>query len=201
MASSTSIVYRYLTYDTILPQPSTTGPSDPHQPDLKQYASPFQWSLRRKRFITCLSCLATAVTAYTAGSYSPATDQMMAEWQVGRLVILLGITLFTAGFAIAPMVLAPFSEINGRKPVFIATGILFVVCQVGCAVTKSFTGMLLARFWCGVGSSTFSTMVGGVVSDIYHAEDRNTPMSLFSGAALAVSLGASFSFVVPLTVL
>lgn len=27
-------------------------------------------------------------------------------------------------------------------------------------------------------------MVGGVISDIYHAEERNTPMSLFSGAAL-----------------
>lgn len=27
-------------------------------------------------------------------------------------------------------------------------------------------------------------MVGGVVSDIYHAEERNTPMALFSAAAL-----------------
>ena len=27
-------------------------------------------------------------------------------------------------------------------------------------------------------------MVGGVISDIFHAEDRNTPMALFSGAAL-----------------
>ena len=27
-------------------------------------------------------------------------------------------------------------------------------------------------------------MVGGVISDIYHAQDRNTPMALFSGAAL-----------------
>lgn len=32
--------------------------------------------------------------------------------------------------------------------------------------------------------ATFSTMVGGVISDIYHAEDRNTPMALFSGSAL-----------------
>lgn len=32
--------------------------------------------------------------------------------------------------------------------------------------------------------ATFSTMVGGVISDIYHAQDRNTPMALFSGAAL-----------------
>lgn len=27
-------------------------------------------------------------------------------------------------------------------------------------------------------------MVGGVISDFYHAEDRNTPMALFSAAAL-----------------
>lgn len=27
-------------------------------------------------------------------------------------------------------------------------------------------------------------MVGGVISDIYHTKDRNTPMALFSGAAL-----------------
>lgn len=32
--------------------------------------------------------------------------------------------------------------------------------------------------------ATYSTMVGGVISDIYHAEDRNTPMALFAGAAL-----------------
>jgi MFS family permease len=44
--------------------------------------------------------------------------------------------------------------------------------------------MVVARFWVGAGSSVFSTMVGGVVSDLYHARDRNTPMALFSGGAL-----------------
>jgi MFS family permease len=44
--------------------------------------------------------------------------------------------------------------------------------------------MVVARFWVGAGSSVFSTMVGGVVSDLYHAHDRNTPMALFSGGVL-----------------
>jgi MFS family permease len=44
--------------------------------------------------------------------------------------------------------------------------------------------MIVARFWAGCGSSVFSTMVGGVVSDLYHAHNRNTPMALFSGGAL-----------------
>jgi hypothetical protein len=45
--------------------------------------------------------------------------------------------------------------------------------------------MLVARFFVGVGGSTFSTMVGGVISDIYYTADRNTPMTLFSAGALA----------------
>ena len=131
-----------------------------------------------------LSCVATLITAYTAGSYAPASHQMSAEWHVSETATVVGITTFCTGFGIAPMVLAPFSEINGRYPVFVGAGILYLICQICCAVTRSFPGMIVARFWVGCGSSVFSTMVGGVVSDLYHAEDRNTPMALFSGGAL-----------------
>ena len=201
------IIYHYLIFETELPPPTSLGPcrdgtAAPEPPDLRNYVSPFTWSESRKTFMTWLSCAVTVVTAYTAGSYSPASQQMSEYWHVSQVATYVGITTFTTGFAIAPMVLAPFSELNGRKPVFIATGILFVICQLCCAVTRSFPGMLVARFFAGVGGSTFSTMVGGVVSDMYHTQgkrrtirmegiyvadnlvDRNTPMALFSGAAL-----------------
>lgn len=158
------IIYRYLTFETELPSPTSLGPAQnglaaPEQPDLKDCVSPFTWSTSRKTFTTCLSCAVTAVTACTAGSYSPASQQMSDYWGVSQTAIYVGITTFTTGFAVAPMALAPFSEINGRKPVFIATGVLFVICQLCCAVTRSYPGMLLARFFAGVGGSTFSTMV------------------------------------------
>ncbi|KAI4223231.1 MAG: hypothetical protein L6R36_005574 [Xanthoria steineri] len=184
------IVYHYMHFDTELPLPSnptipdsiTTDPVPP--PDLQQYTSPFDWPESRKTYTIWLSCAVTVATAYTAGSYSPAAEQMMEAWHVSQTAIYVGITTFTTGFATAPMILAPFSEINGRKPVFIATGTLFVICQLCCAVTRSHPGMLVARFFAGVGGSTFSTMVGGVVSDVYQSEDRNKPMALFAGAAL-----------------
>ena len=169
---SVPIIYRYLTFETELPSPTSLGPTQngsptPEQPDLKNYVSPFTWSKSRKTFTTWLSCAVTVVTAYTAGSYSPPSKQMSEYWGVSQTAIYVGITMFTTGFAFAPMVLAPFSEINGRKPVFVASGVLFVLCQLCCAVTRSYPGMLLARFFAGVGGSTFSTMVGGVVSDMY----------------------------------
>lgn len=181
------IVYHYLDFDTELPSPTSLqalSGHPPEPPDLRNLGSPFEWSETRKNLITWLSCAVTVLTAYTAGSYAAAAEQLMGKWNISRVAFNVGITAFTTGFSVAPMVLAPFSELNGRKPVFIATGVLFVICQLCCAVTPSYGGMLAARFFTGVGGSTFSTMVGGVVSDIYHTEDRNTPMALFAGAAL-----------------
>lgn len=171
------IIHRYLSFETELPSPTNLGPAPdgsilPDHPDLQDFISPFTWSKSRKTLITWLSCAITMVTAYTAGSYSSASAQMSKYWNVGEVAITLGITTFTIGFATAPMILAPFSELNGRRPVFIATGVLFVICQLCCAVTRSYPGMLVARFFAGVGGSTFSTMVGGVISDIYHAQGK-----------------------------
>lgn len=42
----------------------------------------------------------------------------------------------------------------------------------------------MARFFVGVGGSTFSSTIGGVIIDIYHKEDRNNAMALLSGLAL-----------------
>lgn len=44
--------------------------------------------------------------------------------------------------------------------------------------------MLIARFFAGVGCSSYSGMIGGTISDIYAPRERNTPMALFSGCAL-----------------
>ncbi|KAF2031319.1 MFS general substrate transporter [Setomelanomma holmii] len=188
--SNREIVWHCLTFETELPHPTTIHPSvmgqepPPDPPNLTKYGDPFEWSEARKNMTIWVACIITALTAFSAGSYSPGVGQMTQEWHVSSVAALVGITTFTTGFAVAPMILAPFSEINGRRPVFIASGLLFVLCQICSGLTRSYAGMLVVRFFVGVGGSTFSTMVGGVVSDIYHAEDRNSPMALFSGGAL-----------------
>lgn len=98
--------------------------------------------------------------------------------------MLTGITTFCVGFALAPMVLAPFSEINGRYPVFSISGVVFVVFQLACGFVTNLAGMLACRFLVGVGGSVFSTMIGGIIADLWHKEGRNTPMAVFSGSVL-----------------
>ena len=182
------IEYRYLTFESEIPMNPVLLPDGkaemPPCPNLKDYDNPFTWSPRRKELMTYLSCSVNITAAYSAGSYASPAFQLTEKWGISTVVYKTGITMFTAGFGIAPMVLAPFSEINGRRPVFIATGLLFVISQIGCAVTDSFAGMLLARFFLGVGGSTFSTMVGGILADVWVTADRNWAMVLFTGATL-----------------
>jgi multidrug resistance protein len=176
-----SITYLYLTFDTYIP--SLPSPETEPPLYLAPYASPFEWSKTRKGFTLWLSCIAHIITSYAVGSYSPSTRAMAEEWHVSEVNILLGITTYCIGFAIAPMVFAPLSEINGRYPVLLGAGVVFVSSQFCCATTGSYLGILFWRFWTGVGSSVFSTVVGGVVSDLYKEDDRSAPMALFAGAS------------------
>ena len=100
----------------ILPPASRPGPSFPHKGG-KERHQPYPPVSLRKNFMVWLSCIATLCTAYTAGAYSPAVGQMTVEWNVSQVAAVVGITSFCCGFGIAPMVLAPFSEIQGRYPV------------------------------------------------------------------------------------
>lgn len=140
-----------------------------------------------------LCCVATLLTAYCAGSYSPPVAIMEAEFHASRTAVVTGITTFCVGFALAPMVLAPFSEINGRYPVFSVSGVVFVVFQLACGFVTNLAGMLACRFLVGVGGSVFSTMIGGIIADLWDKEGRNTPMAVFSGSVLGKHNGLSFS--------
>lgn len=182
------IEYVYLNFDTEIATrpvfPDNTVKDYPSCPNLRKYDDPYTWSKTRKNLMTWVSCATNMTAAYSAGAYAAPEAQLTELWGVSRVAYNVGITVFTAGFGIGPMFLAPFSEINGRRPVFIATGILFVAMQLACSLTNSYTGMLVARFFGGLGGSTFSTMVGGILADIWVSSERNTPMVLFTGATL-----------------
>ncbi|KAL2392073.1 Efflux pump atB [Exophiala dermatitidis] len=198
------IRYEYLTFETEIdfdeiypPSTTTTTPSNtgtgtdikppkpPKPPNLKKYESPLTWSSTHKTIILILSCYCTFAAAYSAGAYSIASAPQRQKWNLSQVAFSAGVTTWCGGFALSPMILAPFSEINGRRPVFIGSAILFLAGLIACATTPSYAGMLVARFFVGAGASTFATMVGGVVSDLYDARHRNTPMAIYSGSALA----------------
>ncbi|KAK7458557.1 hypothetical protein CaCOL14_006988 [Colletotrichum acutatum] len=130
-----------------------------------RYQSPFAWPLRKKITVLFGTFFASTLAAYSAGAYAMAAAPLIEKWRLTNTEFNLGITLFVLGFGFAPMILALISEIYGRYWVF---------------VVQSFPGMLVSRLITGNGASVFATLTGGVVGDVFHKENRNTPMALYS---------------------
>lgn len=104
------------------------------------FCSPYDWAEGRKAAAVAITCLTAVFASFAASAFAPCKNQLMEKWHLSSVTILSGIPVFTAAFALGPMVLAPLSELKGRKPVFLGSGILFVVSTIGCAVTESFAG-------------------------------------------------------------
>jgi len=131
-AQSLEIEHPYLEFETPLPTPLITLPPEPSQspppeaPKLEKYTSPFKWPKWRKNIMTWISCAVTMLAGLSAGEVSPAGSILADKWNISVVVANLSITIFCIGFALAPMVLAPLSEFEGRRPIFLASGVLFV---------------------------------------------------------------------------
>ncbi|KAK4671395.1 hypothetical protein QC764_600630 [Podospora pseudoanserina] len=179
--SSRETTLRYLTWDTPL--------SDQHEKAVQKIRDPTKWPAQEKHFVAGLSILTTFMAAYSISAYVSGVSSIAAEYGSSRTVVLVGMPTFQTAFAVAPMVLAPFSEFVGRKPVFLSTYGLYILCTLLIPVVNNLAGLLITRFFQGVGASTFSTMVGGIIADIYQPHERGMPMSLFATASFSGGIG------------
>ena len=126
----------------------------------------------------------------TVSGYSIVVGSITEELHTSRELTLAGISLFALTFGSAPLILAPLSEVWGRRWVYLGSAVIFWLFQIPQALAPNIQTMLIARFITGIGGSTGVSLVGGTLSDLFKNEDRGMPMAAFSFAAFgATGLG------------
>ncbi|KAF9219740.1 hypothetical protein BS17DRAFT_375421 [Gyrodon lividus] len=71
------------------------------------------------------------------------------------------------GFALVPLLSTALSEEVGRRPVYLITAFVSVVCYVLAAMSNTIRMVILARALGGAFASTGATLVGGTIADIW----------------------------------
>jgi DHA1 family multidrug resistance protein-like MFS transporter len=126
------------------------------------------------------------VSAFDSGLFAPGASYASAEFEVSRIVGLLGTSLFMLGFFAGPMIWAPGSEVCGRKwP--LAVGILGLsIFTIGAATAANIQTLIICRFFSGVFGVSPLCVVPGVLADIYNNVWRGVAITLY---ALTIFLG------------
>ncbi|GJN87183.1 hypothetical protein Rhopal_000128-T1 [Rhodotorula paludigena] len=147
--------------------------------------NPQNWSPRTKWLITANAGVSTLCIAFGSSVYSGGLRDLVAYFKEDTVVITLGLSIYVLGFALGPLLWAPFSEQWGRRPVFICTYFLFALFALPCALAKNIETLLICRFLAGFFGSSPLTNSGGVIADLFSAQDRALAMSLFALAPFA----------------
>ncbi|BDD57581.1 hypothetical protein MPDQ_007786 [Monascus purpureus] len=144
--------------------------------------NPMDLSSMMKAVITAIVAILTLAVALISSTYAGCIDQIMQDFHVGDEVATLGIALYVLGFAVGPMLWAPFSETQGRQVILCFTYGCFVAFNGGTIASQNIQTMIILRFFSGVFSASTLTNTGGVISDIYPVNKRGLAMGLFAVA-------------------
>lgn len=129
--------------------------------------NPFNWNPWYKRSVTTMLNLMTLFIGLATTAYSSGITKMTEEFGVSNIIGQLGLFLFNFVCAIAPLVLAPFCELVGRKVVYAGAYLCFSLCFIGLALGQNIATILVLRGFLGLFGCVGTILVGGTfVSDI-----------------------------------
>lgn len=82
------------------------------------------------------------------------------------------------------MLLGPLSELYGRVIVLQLSNLFYLFFNLGCGLCHTKVQLIIFRFLAGFGGSAPLAIGGGVLSDLFTAEERGKAMSIYSLAPL-----------------
>ncbi|KAJ5929797.1 hypothetical protein N7454_006747 [Penicillium verhagenii] len=152
--------------------------------------NPFNWSGKRKAFISFLLCMMTLFIGLATTAYSSGITGMVEELGVSTEVGELGLFAFNFTCALAPLFLAPFCELAGRRVVYVGSYVCFALMFIGLSLGKNIATILVCRALLGLFGCVGTILVGGTFGDMYTPAHRAIPMASFSFIAIFGTVAA-----------
>lgn len=116
--------------------------------------------------ITYLVCL-SAFGSFVNDMFQPSLPSMTRFFHCSVSTVQLGLTMGMAGLGIGQMVLGPFSDKYGRKPILLYATLLFVVAAIASVFSPVIHVFLFWRFIQGLGASAGYFLARSIPADLY----------------------------------
>ncbi|KAK1245108.1 hypothetical protein MKX08_004737 [Trichoderma sp. CBMAI-0020] len=149
-------------------------PNDPWNP--MSFKDTFKWA------ITLIQASAALSVSFASSAYSGGISEIIMQFDISAEVAILGVSLFVMGFAIGPLLWAPLSELYGRQRTFFVSYMALSAFSAGAAGSQNIATLVILRFFAGAFGSSPLTNAGGVIADMFKADQRGVAFSIFAMA-------------------
>ncbi|KAB5559838.1 major facilitator superfamily domain-containing protein [Coniochaeta sp. 2T2.1] len=152
----------------LVPQPEETG------------NDPLNWPTWKR------DCALVAVGLYCAvgGGMTPIlaagfTD-VADEFHINVEEVSLTTGLYMLGMGLGSVVWSPTAILFGKRPVYLASVVMFILSNIWCAASHSFTSLLLARIFQGIAISPVECLPSATVAEIYFLHERAFRLGIYT---------------------
>ncbi|KAI1777657.1 benomyl/methotrexate resistance protein [Hypoxylon cercidicola] len=131
--------------------------------------NPLNWSSNWKLLVAGLMCILNFAFYIASSIYVPGIPSIMEDFGSSEIVATLGLSLFTLGYGLGPMLWSPMSEIPilGRNSLYFWTFLTFILLQLPTGFAVNMPMFLVFRVLTGfVGSPPLATG-GATIMDLY----------------------------------
>ncbi|RAL65662.1 hypothetical protein DID88_005333 [Monilinia fructigena] len=153
------------------------GPDDPENPK--------NWKIGRKWAATLVVSSFTFISPVSSSMVAPALASISSDLHiVNSIEQSLVLSIFVLAYAVGPLFLGPLSEMFGRVIIIQISNLIYLFFNLGCGLAQTKGQLIAFRFLAGLGGSAPLALGGGVLSDLFTAEQRGKAISVYSLAPL-----------------
>jgi multidrug resistance protein len=155
---------------------------------------PKDWPALKKWTVTGVLSTTGLIRIMVSTIMAPALSTIASELHMSSTEAVMSMSVYLLATAFGPLVIGPFSEVYGRKSVFHATNIWFLIWNIVCGFSNRKGILIAARLLAGFGASAIYALGGGVLGDVWRPEQRGRSLGLYMlipllGAAVGPIIG------------
>ena len=88
--------------------------------------------------------------------------------------------LFMMGMGIGSVIASPTAILFGKRPVYLASCIIFFITAIWCAVSPNYTSLLIARIVQGMAVSPVEALPSATVAEIFFLHERAYRLGIYT---------------------
>lgn len=152
----------------LVPQPDETGNDPLNWPTWKRDAALISVGL--------YCAVGGGMTPILAAGFTDVANEF--HINVGDVSLTTG--LYMMGLGLGSVIWSPTAILWGKRPVYLASVVMFILANVWCAASKSFPSLIVARIFQGIAVSPVECLPSATVAEIYFLHERAFRLGIYT---------------------
>ncbi|KAI9798728.1 MAG: hypothetical protein M1825_005010 [Sarcosagium campestre] len=163
-----------------------------------EVVEPVEYERNVKWFLTFVVAAAAAAAPMGSAIFFPALPELSTDLNTTPTITNLSVAFYMLSMAIFPLWWSAFSEIFGRRSIYLVSFAFFVLFNILCAVSNSITMLIIMRILVGGSAASVQAVGAGTIADIWEPKERGQAMGIFylgplCGPLLAPIIGGALA--------